>query len=125
MTGFRCFEDIDAWKKARELTNDIYTLTREGEFARDYGLKDQICRSAVSIMSNIAEGYERNGVKEFQYFLSVAKGSAGEVRCQLYIAHDQGYIDQETADKLNDMVSEISRMLAGLINHLRNNKESK
>jgi len=70
------------------------------------------------VMSNIAEGYERTSVKEFIYFLSIAKGSAGEVRCQLYIASDQRYIDQETADRLISMVSEISRMIVGLMRYL-------
>ena len=119
MSSFSSFEEIDAWKKARELTNEIYAATQQPGFSKDYGLSDQIRRASVSMMSNIAEGYERNGVKEFIHFLSIAKGSAGEVRCQLYIAGDQGYIDQETTDKLVLMVSEISRMIAGLMNYLR------
>jgi four helix bundle protein len=118
VSSFRSFEEIDAWKKARELTNEIYTVTRCGLFSKDYGLRDQIQRASVSVMSNIAEGYERKGVNEFIHFLSIAKGSAGEVRCQLYIAGDQEYIDQKTTDKLVSKVSEISRMIAGLMRYL-------
>jgi four helix bundle protein len=118
VSSFRSFEEIDAWKKARELTNEIYAATRHGAFSKDYGLSNQIRRASVSVMSNIAEGYERKGVKEFIHFLSIAKGSAGEVRCQLYIASDQGYIDSEATDKLISKVSEISRMIAGLMRYL-------
>ena len=88
MASFKTFEEIDAWQKSRELTKQIYTLTSSGAFGRDYGLKDQIRRSAVSIMSNIAEGFERSGTGEFTQFLAIAKGSAGEVRSQLYVALD-------------------------------------
>ncbi len=123
MTGFKSFEEITAWKKARELTNNIYAVTRQGEFARDYGLCGQIQRASVSIMSNIAEGYERSGQKEFRRFLSIAKGSAGEVRCQLYIARDQGYLNAVESDKLISMVTEASRMIAGLMTHLRKEGE--
>ncbi len=122
MTGFKSFEEIGAWQKARELTNNIYAVTRQGEFARDYGLRDQIQRASVSIMSNIAEGFERSGQKEFHRFLSIAKGSAGEVRCQLYIARDQGYLNAVESDKLISMVTEASRMIAGLMAHLRRDK---
>ncbi|EAU54538.1 four helix bundle protein [Mariprofundus ferrooxydans] len=124
MSSFERFEDIDAWKKARELTNEVYALTRLDDFSRDYGLKDQIRRSSVSIMSNIAEGFERGGAKEFSRFLTIAKGSAGELRCQLYIATDQGYLDMAQSGKLISEVSEISRMIASLIRYLRSNKES-
>ncbi|WP_167631303.1 four helix bundle protein [Mariprofundus ferrooxydans] len=124
MTSFERFEDIDAWKRARILTNEIYALTRQGEFSRDYGLTDQIRRAAVSVMSNLAEGFERNSGKEFARFLDIAKGSAGEIRCQLYIATDQGYLDMAQSGKLISEVSEISRMIAGLIKYLRSNKES-
>jgi len=122
VSGFKRFEEIDAWKKARELTNEIYTVSKHDAFSKDYGLTDQIRRASVSIMSNIAEGYERKGIKEFIHFLSIAKGSAGEVRCQLYIASDQGYIDRKTTDKLISKVSEISRMIVGLMNYLSSRK---
>src|SRR6187455_1015360 len=92
------FEDIDGWKMARDLTNDIYRVTSDGQFGRDFGLCNQIRKASVSIMSNIAEGFERDGNKEFCNFLSIAKGSAGEVRSQLYVALDQNYITESQFD---------------------------
>ena len=89
------FEDIESWKKARALTNEIYQATASGQFVRDFGLKDQIRRASVSVLSNIAEGFERGGDKEFLQFLAVAKGSCGEVRAQLYVALDQGYLSAD------------------------------
>ncbi len=83
------FEDLEAWKIARELTKEVYRTSKNDLFIRDYGLPDQICRASVSVMSNIAEGFERDGNKEFVNFLSIAKGSSGEVRSQLYVALDQ------------------------------------
>src|SRR5579862_7957610 len=90
------FEDIIAWQKARELTKDIYSATKVGAFARDFGLRDQVQRAAVSTMSNIAEGFERGGDNEFIQFLSHSKGSCGEVRSQLYVALDQAYISGQS-----------------------------
>lgn len=95
MASFNTFEEIDAWQKSRELTKQIYAMTSKGSFARDYGLKDQIRRASVSIMSNIAEGFERSGTGEFAQFLAIAKGSAGEVRSQLYVALDQNYLPKD------------------------------
>ena len=92
MTGIHRFEDIIAWQKARSLTKNIYETTRTGSFSRDYDLKTQIRRAAVSIMSNIAEGYERGGAKEFKQFLSIAKASCAELRSQLYVAADVEYL---------------------------------
>lgn len=86
------FEDFIAWQKARKLTADIYRVTSEGRFARDFGLKDQIRRAAVSSMSNLAEGFERGRPAEFHQFLSIAKASCAELRAQLYVALDVGYI---------------------------------
>ena len=94
MATFKRFEEIESWKCARKLTNRIYQVSNQGNFARDFTLKDQVRRACVSIMSNIAEGYDRSGTREFVQFLATAKGSAAEVRCQLYIALDQGYIDE-------------------------------
>src|SRR5215210_7381743 len=88
------FEDVEGWKKARLLTRELYSVTMKGEFARDFALRDQIRRAAISVMSNIAEGFEREGNKEFRQFLSLAKGSASEIRSQLYIALDAGYLTQ-------------------------------
>jgi len=118
MSRIERFEDIEAWRKARELTKEIYALTNDGPFARDFGLRDQIRRAVVSIMSNIAEGFERGSNKEFIRFLYIVKGSAGEVRAQLYVALDQAYINQETFNQLNKNVVETSRMVSGLISYL-------
>jgi four helix bundle protein len=92
------FEDMIAWQKARKLTSDIYRVTGRGKFASDYGLKDQIRRAAVSSMSNLAEGFERGGLVEFHSFLAIAKGSCAELRTQLYVALDVGYLDQRSFD---------------------------
>ncbi len=96
----RRFEDLVAWQQARELTAQIYTVTRQVDFARDFGLARQIQRAAVSIASNIAEGFERNSSAEFHQFLSTAKGSCAEVRTQLYIALDIGYLSQTDFERL-------------------------
>ena len=108
------FEDLVAWQKARSMTTSIYAVTRRGEFARDFGLAGQIQRASVSVMSNIAEGYERLGPSEFAHFLSIAKGSCGEVRSQLYIALDAGYIDKNAFAELYAMAEETSRIITGL-----------
>jgi four helix bundle protein len=118
MATFRKFEEIEAWKKARELTKRIHQISRTSSFARDFGLRDQIRRASVSIMSNIAEGYDRSGTGEFIQFLATAKGSAAEVRCQLYVALDQSYMDQSTFDELTGLAAETRSMIGGLINYL-------
>ena len=119
MATFKKFEEIEAWRKARELTKRIYKISRATSFARDFGLKDQIRRASVSIMSNIAEGYDRSGTGEFIQFLATAKGSAAEVKCQLYVALDQSYIDQATFVELTGLAAETGNMIGGLINYLR------
>jgi len=119
MASFKKFEDIAAWQKSRELTNRIYRVTGLGLFSKDFGLKDQIRRASVSIMSNIAEGFERSGTGEFMHFLATAKGSAGEVRSQLYVALDQDYITTTDFEYLHDGVTQISRMIGGLMSYLR------
>lgn len=122
MSKIERFEDMEAWQKARELTREIYALSKNGEFSKDFGLRDQIRRASVSIMSNIAEGFERGGDKEFIQFLSTAKGSSGEVRAQLCVALDAGYIDQQTFARLSDMASQINRMLSGLMKYLHSSE---
>jgi four helix bundle protein len=112
------FEDLQSWKKARELTNTVYKATSAGNFRRDFALKDQIRRASISILSNIAEGFERGGDKEFLQFLAVAKGSCGEVRAQLYIAIDQGYLSQDLFESLSNNADEIGRLIAGLMKYL-------
>ncbi|HZH91922.1 MAG TPA: four helix bundle protein [Pyrinomonadaceae bacterium] len=119
MATFQSFEEIEAWRKARELTRRVYTATNQGGFAKDFGLRDQIRRAIVSIMSNIAEGCERSGTGEFVQFLAIAKGSAGEVRAQLYVAFDQGYLKQHVFEELLRTAAQISRMLSGLMAYLR------
>lgn len=113
------FEDLEIWKSARELTNRIYKITSDGKFLKDYGLRDQIRRAAVSAMSNIAEGYERGGNQELIQFLSIAKGSCGEVRCQLYVAVDQNYLAKEEGAKIIDEFKKLSIMTNNFIEYLK------
>jgi four helix bundle protein len=108
------FEDLIAWQKARALTGRIYEITEQGHFARDYGLKDQIRRAAVSIMSNIAEGFERGRPSEFHQFLSVAKASCAELRSQLYVALDARYVSDDIFRDLMSKATEVGRILGGL-----------
>ena len=120
MGTIRKFEDIDAWQKACALTREVYAVTDDGAFAKDFGLRDQIRRASVSIMSNIAEGFGRGGNKEFIQFLSTAKGSASEVQAQLYVALDAGYINQDQFQKLYSETEATARMIAGLLRYLQN-----
>src|SRR3972149_7718081 len=113
------FEDLEVWKSARELTNSIYKISNNIAFSKDYGLCDQIRRASVSVMSNIAEGYERGGNQEFIQFLSIAKGSCGEVRCQLYIAGDQGYLSQAELKPIIEQCKRISIMINNFMEHLK------
>lgn len=122
MGTFNRFEEIDAWQKARELAREIYAITNQGSFSRDFSLRDQIRRAAVSVMSNIAEGFERNGKGEFVQFLSISKGSAGEVKSQLHVALDQSFIDRETFDDLYDLADETGRIIGGLMKYLSKSK---
>ncbi len=115
----RSFEDLYVYQRARELTNGIYQLTRQGAFAQDHGLADQIRRAAVSVMSNIAEGFERGAKTEFIQFLFIAKGSCGEVRAQLRIARDQEYIPANDYDRLHDLARRTSGMLSRFVAHLQ------
>jgi len=118
MATFKKFEDIEAWKKARELSKRIYRTAKIGEFAKDFGLRNQICRAAVSIMSNIAEGYDRSGKGEFIQFLATAKGSAAEVRSQLYVALDQSYVNEDDFRELSLLAEETARIIGGLMKYL-------
>jgi four helix bundle protein len=118
MGKFNSFEEINSWQKARVFNKQIYLITDGPNFKKDFDFDRQIRRASLSISSNIAEGFERNTDKEFIYFLYVAKASAGEVRSQLYLAKDLEYISEE---KLNDLlisVSEIARLISGLIKYL-------
>jgi four helix bundle protein len=108
------FEDLIAWQKARQLTKRIYDISKSGEFLRDFGLRDQIRKSSVSVMSNVAEGFERGGRAEFHQFLVIAKGSCAELRSQLYVALDVEYIDANTFTEVNNLAVEVSRLVGGL-----------
>ena len=122
MATFRKFEEINAWKKARIVTQKVYELTRHTGFSKDFGLKDQSTRAAVSIMANIAEGHGRRTAKDFAYFLGVARGSAIELQALLYAAFDQEYVNQtEFRDLYNDL-EEVSKMTVSLARYLRNSK---
>ena len=118
------FEDFIARQKARKLTADIYRVTSEGRFARDFGLKDQIRRAAVSSMSNLAEGFERGRPAEFHQFLSIAKASCAELRAQLYVALDVGYISLPTFDRLMAQATEVGQILGGLRQSVERRRDS-
>ena len=113
------FEEIKAWQEARELAKVVYAATRSAEFAHDFGLRDQIQRAAVSVGSNIAEGFARNGNKEFVKFLWVAKGSAAEVQSQLYTAKDIGYITDEQFKSIYDKAESCIVLIYRFIKSLR------
>lgn len=115
----RSFEEMDVWKESRELVGMIYRLTGKREFKKDFGLVDQIRRSAVSVMSNIAEGFERGTNTEFIHFLFVAKGSCGEVRSQLFAAFDQNYLTKEDFSKTQEQCRIVSSQLGKLIQYLK------
>jgi len=112
------FEDIKAWQAARDLVSAIYRVTAQGQFAKDFGLRDQVRRASVSVMSNIAEGFERSSDREFRRFLYIAKGSAGEVRSHLFVAVDLGYITAEEFSDLRTKSEEVAKSLSGFITYL-------
>lgn len=113
------FEDLEVWQQARALAANIYALTKTGEFSKDFGLRDQIRRAAVSIVSNIAEGFGRSSNAEFCRFLEIASGSASEVQAQLYIALDLGYLTAEQFGEVFSDVKRIGQMLTKLMQYLR------
>lgn len=113
------FEDIEGWKCGRELKQAIYRCSKSGAFAKDYALKDQIRRAAMSVTANIAEGFERDGNREFIQFLSTAKGSCGEIQDHLYTALDEAYIEQVEFKKLYLKASETGKLIAGFMKYLQ------
>jgi four helix bundle protein len=113
------FEEMKVWQDSRALTKNIYSLTKNKYFIKDFGLRDQIQRATVSIMSNIAEGYERDNNKEFIKFLGYSKGSVGEVRSLLYVAFDQEYISETDFNHLKESAVNISTQIANFIKYLR------
>jgi four helix bundle protein len=118
MATVKRFEDLEVWKLARKVANEVYGLSKEGEFGEDYALRNQIRRSAISIISNIAEGFEAGTDKQFSRYLRIAKGSAGECRAQLYVALDQHYISQNKFNRLKEKLIICSRKLSKLISYL-------
>ena len=112
--GISRFQELVAWQKARQFCKEIYAITREARFARDFGLSGQIQRAAVSTMSNIAEGFERNKPAEFHQFLSVSKSSCAGVRSQLYVALDVGYLSSDSFTRLLAQGEELARIIGGL-----------
>lgn len=123
MAVFKKFEEIQAWQKAYEVTIDIYKITSEGQFSKDFGLRDQIRRASVSVMANIAEGHGRKSNIEFANFLNLARGSAAEVQSHLHVSAGIGYIDNADFDGLYSKVTEISRMLLSLAQYLREHND--
>lgn len=124
MSKIERFEDIKAWQQARSLVKEVYQATGEGKFAKDFSLKDQIRRAAVSVISNIAEGFSRQTDKEFVQFLHIAKGSTSEVQSQLYVALDLRYISQEGFDNLYKQADEVGRLIFGFIRYLKGGSSS-
>lgn len=121
MATIERFEDIQAWQKARVLVKEVYSVSNAGRFAKDYGLRDQIRRAAVSIMLNIAEGFARKTNKEFNQFLVIAHGSSAEVQSALYVALDQGYMTSSEFDTLYRLADEVSRMIMAFSRYLNSN----
>ncbi len=119
------FEDLIAWQKARVLTAALYKLTWQGAFARDFGLSRQIQRASVSIMANVAEGFERGGRAEFHQFLSTAKASCAEVRSHLYVALDVGYLDQPRFHQFLTQAEEVARIIGGLRAAVQRQRQAK
>jgi four helix bundle protein len=125
MATIERFEDLVGWQRARELTTLVYQATRTAPFSKDFGLRDQIQRAAVSVMSNVAEGFERRTPTEFYQFLSIARASCAEVRSQLYVALDVGHIRGEQFDRLVGLARETGRILGGLQSYIQTRKPAK
>lgn len=118
----RSFEEMEVWRTARELVKLVYDITMKPQFCKDYSLVEQIRRASVSAMSNIVEGFERGLNTEFIQFLYIAKGSAGEVRTQLYVALDQGYIANDDFKTGNKLCIDIASQISGFIKYLKRSK---
>ena len=125
MSGVAKFEDLVAWQKAREMTREIYRITRAGAISKDYSLVDQMRRAATSIMFNIAEGFERSGPSEFHQFLVVAKASCGEVRSQLYVALDVGYLSEKEFQRLREMAEKLGQIIGALRAAVQRRRDAK
>ena len=119
------FEEIEAWQLSRELTKQIYIETKKSPFSRDYGLRDQICRAAISVMSNIAEGFNSGSRTEFARFLSYAQRSCSEIQSQLYVALDQEYINKQRFQELYELAGKTAAKIGAFIKYLRQPKSNK
>lgn len=119
------FEDFGIWKESLMLAKEIYSISSRGTFARDFGLRDQIRRAIISVSSNIVEGFERNNNNEFIRFLRIAKGSAGEVRSQLYVSVELGYITQQEFQKMNISFENLGKQIGGFINYLEKKRSDR
>ena len=119
------FEDVESWKEGRKLCNMIYEIARHEQFSRDFGLRDQIQRAAVSIVSNIAEGFDSKSNAEFHRFLVYARRSVSEVKSQLYVAVDAKYISQEEFDHIYGQADKVGKLTNGFLRFLSANKKSK
>ena len=116
------FEELIAWQKSRELANLVYKYSEIGRFSGDFSLKNQMCKASISIMSNIAEGFEKYSVKDFQNYLAIARGSAAEVRSQTYLARDLKYLTDQQFTEMIGLCNEIGRIIAGLRRSLSKKK---
>ena len=119
MGTVRNFEDLDIWMNARDICREVYRIKQDSDLKNDFKLYNQLNGSSGSVMDNIAEGFERNGNREFIQFLAIAKGSCGESRSQLYRAFDRKYINQNEFDLLNQKVTTLSRQISSFINYLQ------
>jgi four helix bundle protein len=119
MATIERFEDIQAWQKARALVGEIYQACAQGRLSRDFGLRDQLCRAAVSSMSNIAEGFARHSDKDFAHFLDIARGSVTEVKSLLYVALDVNYLDKSKFEQLYKMADETAALIGRFTSYLR------
>lgn len=119
MAAIRKFEDLEAWQGARELVKAVYGLCAETALGRDFGLRDQIQRSAVSVMANIAEGHGRRGDQEFIQYLKTARGSCSETLSHAYVAMDMGMIEKTHFDTISELANKTGNKLSGLIRYLR------
>jgi four helix bundle protein len=110
----RDFEELIVWQKARVMCRDVHRVSSSGQFGKHFGLRDQICRASISVMSNVAEGFGRYSRADFRRFIMIARASVAEVRSQLYVAFDLDFIDDQTRRTLSGQCVEIDRLLAGL-----------
>jgi len=119
MAVYSNFEDLPVWKEAKDLAVQIYKITKEGKLKRDYGLSDQIRKAAISISSNIAEGFDRSSRREFIRSLYIAKGSVSEVRSQLLICKELGYLDRDVSEKLLEKTISLTKQIGAFISFLK------